>query len=153
MVKKLLTSLYCILSLFIASCASPVAVDIEPFDTSRTYQQDFDTTWGNLIRFFSSNQISIATLEKDSGIVAINTIFLTGADIQQYCNATASLFQTVDRGVVTGNVFVTDTDGTSTATINISFSYDQVLLGDNSTRTTSACDSLGVLEKNILGAL
>ena len=153
MTKKLRIYLYFILSLSIVGCASPAAVVIEPFDVSRTYQQDYDTTWANLIRFLSANQISIATLEKDSGIVAINTVFLGSDDIQQYCNATASLFRVVDRGAVTGNIFVTDEDGVSTATINISFSYDTVILGDNTSRITSSCDSLGVLEGLILGEL
>jgi len=55
----------------VASCAT-TAVVVEPFDTSKTYMSDFDTQWKKLVRFFSTNQVGIGTIEKDSGIVTVN---------------------------------------------------------------------------------
>jgi hypothetical protein len=56
----------------VASCATTAVVIVEPFDTSKTYMADYDSTWTKLIRFMSTNQISIGTIEKDSGLVTLN---------------------------------------------------------------------------------
>ena len=60
--------------LFLVTSCATTSVVVDPFDSSKTYMSDMDTQWKKLVRFFSTNQIGIGTLEKDSGIITVNTI-------------------------------------------------------------------------------
>lgn len=52
----------------LAGCAS-VPPRIHNFESSRTFNTDYDTTWGKLVSFFGRNNIPIKNLEKVSGII------------------------------------------------------------------------------------
>ena len=69
--------------LFLVTSCATTSVVVDPFDSSKTYMSDMDTQWKKLVRFFSTNQIGIGTLEKDSGIITVNNQNLALDDFSQ----------------------------------------------------------------------
>ena len=67
---------------FVLISCSSAQVEVDPFETSRTYLSDYDTQWKKMVRFFSTNAISIGTLEKESGIITVNSLNLNPQTIE-----------------------------------------------------------------------
>jgi hypothetical protein len=130
----------------IAGCATPPAQ--HAFIKSNTYDQNFETTWTHLLQFFTSNNIQIKTIEKASGVVYAERLFVDGYNVYADCgtpglaailNTTGSL-----------NVFVVANGKTTTVTVNTTF--NQVRQYEANIWTV-ACTSTGVLEQQILSAM
>jgi len=138
----------------VASCAT-TAVVVEPFDTSKTYMSDFDTQWKKLVRFFSTNQVGIGTIEKDSGIVTVNNQNLSQDLISQYCATEVPFMWAPNGGSVVGSATLVDEEGFVTANINMQFTQrlQSCDLYGRCNFQMKACTSKGVFEKALLEAL
>jgi hypothetical protein len=150
-IKKLL-----ILPLVIVlySCATTETVVVEPFNTSVTYDSDFDETWSKLVRFYSTNQIGIGTLEKDSGIITMNNDKLSVSAIQEYCaDSPVPFLWTPTGGTARGNATLIEEDGFTTATVNVSFSVNSQYCYQGCNYTSNPCQSNGNFERALLTAL
>ena len=142
--------------LIFASCASAPTVEITPFDTSKTYMEDFDTQWSKLVRFFSTNQVGIGTIEKDSGIITLNGENLSYGLIQEYCPNAASLvpvFWSPMGGNVRGNVSLVDEGDFTTANVNVRLEVKSQYCYNGCQYSTKPCDSGGAFEKAVLDSL
>tara|TARA_B110000305_G_scaffold187038_1_gene208352 strand:- start:384 stop:848 length:465 start_codon:yes stop_codon:yes gene_type:complete len=137
----------------VASCAT-TAVIVEPFDTSKTYMSDYDSTWTKLIRFMSTNQISIGTIEKDSGLVTLNGTDLSTNLVLEYCaNNPIGFPNTTTGGNAQGNVTLTETDGFTTANVNVRFNVKGQYCYNGCNYVVRQCESNGKFEKSLLDAL
>ena len=145
-----------ILPLIIAviSCASTPTVIIEPFDTNKTYMSSFDDSWKKLVRFFSTNQIGIGTLEKDSGIITVNNERLSSSLVNSYCanNPTPFLY-TQTGGTARGSVTLVEDEGFTTANVNITFEVNAQYCYQGCTYINKVCQSNGTFEKALLSSL
>lgn len=143
-----------LITLTIIGCGSTPKVVIQPFEKNTTTDKSFDKTWSSLVRFFSSNDISISTIEKDSGIIQLEGERLTASLIQKYCDGRASFLNAVDSGTARGSVLVSEEDGFVTTDVNIRFSFTTVYLGSNPPQyTTRNCQSTGVFETAVLNSV
>tara|TARA_Y100000768_G_C23963409_1_gene676616 strand:- start:1459 stop:1911 length:453 start_codon:yes stop_codon:yes gene_type:complete len=142
-----------ILSIFIivllTSCASTQVVSNSV--VSESYRQSYDEVWTKVIRFFATNQISIGTLEKDSGIVTLKGDRLDRDLINSYCSADANsgFLEVVVYGNVTGSVNVIDEGGFVTVTVNTRFSS----VHNDGYFVPRACASTGAFEQSILDTI
>lgn len=59
--------LYAAAAILVAGCASAPAT--YNFDNSAMIAKSYDDTWSSISRFFTSNNIQIKTIEKDSGLI------------------------------------------------------------------------------------
>lgn len=142
------------LVMFLASCASTPVVEIQPFDKSRTVEQPFDAVWTNLIRFMSTNDISIASVEKDSGLIVLTGDNLSPGVITEYCDAKAPLFWYLTGGIAKGSVIVNADDDFTTVTVNTKFSATASTNLTNPPQfSTKPCNSRGAFETSVLGSI
>tara|TARA_B100000674_G_C37427174_1_gene727770 strand:+ start:161 stop:625 length:465 start_codon:yes stop_codon:yes gene_type:complete len=139
---------------FIFSCASTPTVVVEPFDTNKTYMSSFDDSWKKLVRFFSTNQIGIGTLEKDSGIITVNNERLSSQLVNSYCanNPTPFLYSQTG-GTARGSVTLVEDDGFTTANVNITFSVNAQYCYQGCQYVSNICQSNGTFEKALLSSL
>ena len=152
---KMKNTLKALSVLFIVASCATTAVVVEPFDTSKTYMSDFDTQWKKLVRFFSTNQVGIGTIEKDSGIVTVNNQNLSQDLINQYCATEVPFLWTPNGGSVVGSATLVDEEGFVTANINMQFTQklQSCDLYGRCNFQMKACTSKGVFEKALLEAL
>jgi len=138
----------------VASCATTAVVVVEPFDTSKTYMSDYDSTWTKLIRFMSTNQVSIGTIEKDSGLVTLNGTNLSKDLVLEYCASNPVWWpNTTTGGTAQGNITLTETDGFTTANVNVRFNVQGQYCYQGCNYIDVQCDSNGKFEKSLLDAL
>jgi len=138
----------------VASCATTAVVVVEPFDTSKTYMSDYDATWTKLIRFMSTNQVSIGTIEKDSGLVTLNGTNLSKDLVLEYCASNPVWWpNTTTGGTAQGNITLTETDGFTTANVNVRFNVQGQYCYQGCNYIDVQCDSNGKFEKSLLDAL
>ena len=138
----------------VASCATTAVVVVEPFDTSKTYMSDYDATWTKLIRFMSTNQVSIGTIEKDSGLVTLNGTNLSKDLVLEYCASNPVWWpNTTTGGTAQGNITLTETDGFTTANVNVRFNVQGQYCYQGCNYVDVQCDSNGKFEKSLLDAL
>lgn len=143
-----------IFGLFLVGCASQPYVEVERFDTNATVESDFDTTWSKLIRFASTNQIGIKTIEKDSGLIVFENTSMSPSMIRQYCtNIVTPMLWTLKSGQASGNVTVVDEGGFSTVAVNMSYQSTSEYCYQGCNYNTSRCDSLGKFETDLLNAV
>tara|TARA_B100000963_G_scaffold287365_1_gene256505 strand:+ start:338 stop:790 length:453 start_codon:yes stop_codon:yes gene_type:complete len=144
--KNILSILFILL---LTSCASTQVATNSI--VSESYRQSYDEVWTKVIRFFATNQISIGTLEKDSGIVTLQGDRLSKDLINTYCNADANngFFEFVQYGNVTGSVNVIDEGNFVTVTINTRFSS----IHNDGYFVPRTCASTGVFEQSILDTI
>jgi len=154
MFKKVKFSLVAIASVILVGCASAPVVEVEPFDSVATVENDFDTTWSKLIRFASTNQIGIKTIEKASGLIVFENTSMSPNLIRQYCtNINMPLLWTLKSGQASGNVTVSDEGGFSTVAVNMSYQATSEYCYQGCNYNTSRCDSLGKFETELLDAV
>lgn len=146
-------SLFSVVFLLI-SC-STAQVEVDPFETSRTYLSDYDTQWKKMVRFFSTNTISIGTLEKESGIITVNSMNLNPQTIGEYCLYTVPFLQNLSGGSVTGSATLVEDDEFVTANVNFAMNvtFSSCNMYGQCFYTTQACVSNGSLERSLLDAL
>lgn len=143
----------CMLLSLLTACASAPQIEIAPFDKSKTVEGSFDSVWSNLVRFLSTNDVSIATIEKDSGLIALKGENLSASLITQYCNATPGFLSSITSGLVTGSITVVDEGGFTTVNTNMRYRATQVSgMSNPPTYSTFDCVSKGVLETAILSS-
>lgn len=128
----------------VASCASPPKTTV--FDKSRTYDLSKDAVWEDLLSFFTSNNIQIKTIEKDSGVIYAER---SGVDASMAdCGQVPLAAEMVRSGTL--NVFVRPAGSKTQVTVNSDFKI--VRMFDNQTYT-APCNSTGLLEKSILESI
>ena len=98
----------------LAGCVTTPVVEIEPFDTSVSFEGDFGKSWSKLVQFMSTNDINIGTIEKDSGLITLSGDNLSVPILQQYCDATGSC-----NLAPKGSVLMVEDDGFITTTVNV----------------------------------
>lgn len=137
------------------SCATAPTVVVEPFDTNKTYQASFDDTWKKLVRFFSTNQIGIGTLEKDSGIITVNNERLSTNLIRTYCaDWPVGFLWSATGGTARGSVTLMEEEGDfTTANVNITFSVNSQYCYQGCSYSIDMCKSNGSFEKALLASL
>tara|TARA_B100000780_G_scaffold278495_1_gene252205 strand:- start:1463 stop:1933 length:471 start_codon:yes stop_codon:yes gene_type:complete len=143
------------LMIFLGGCASAPVIEVKPFDKSVSFEGDFDESWARLVNFLSTNDVSIGTIEKDSGLVTLSGDNLSGALVSEYCAATVPFLSTLTGGRANGSVLMTEDSGFITATVNIRFQATTMFPGYNSppTYSTTGCASRGAFETAVLGSL
>ena len=148
--KKQAIFLTIILSLFTFGCATTSVVGNSV--TSETVMSDFDETWSKVIRFFSTNQIGIGTLEKESVIVTISGENLAMDVMRKYCDAKPAtpLLWTPLMGTAKGSVTLVDEGDFVTANVNVSFS---IVSAYGANRVVNGCSSTNVFEDSLLDTL
>ena len=136
------------------TCASTPTVVVEPFDTNKSYESSFDDSWKKLVRFFSTNQIGIGTIEKDSGIITVNNERLSTQLTNSYCanNPTPFLYSPTG-GTARGSVTLVEDEGFTTANVNITFSINAQYCYQGCTYVSNICQSNGSFEKALLSSL
>ena len=154
MFEKFKFGLVAVTSVILVGCASAPVVEVEPFDSVATVGNDFDTTWSKLIRFASTNQIGIKTIEKASGLIVFENTSMSPNLIRQYCtNINTPLLWTLKSGQASGNVTVSDEGGFSTVAVNMSYQATSEYCYQGCNQNTSRCDSLGKFETELLDAV
>jgi hypothetical protein len=64
-------------------CATGMPAHPVPLDRSRTFNAPFDTVWPTIISYVAEKNLTISTLEKASGIIAINDATYSPADAEE----------------------------------------------------------------------
>jgi hypothetical protein len=142
------------ITLMLGACASAPVVDIKPFDKSVSFEGDFDGSWSKLVAFLSTNDISIGTIEKDSGLVTLSGDNLSTSVVQIYCDAQAPFLWTLTGGRAGGSILMVEEDGFVTATVNIKFYGTSMTAMSNPPQySTKPCNSTGAFESAVLGSL
>ena len=149
-IKRYSALLTMTLVVFLAGCTT-TQIAIEPFDKTVTVERDFDDVWNTLVRFMSTNDISISTIEKESGLISLRGENLSKNLTEQLCDAQTALFWTIVGGSANGSIVVLDDDGFVTVNVNARFTTTQVF-GDNPART-EGCNSTGYFEKSVLASI
>ena len=140
---------------FVTSCAT-TSIVVDPFDSSKTYMSDIDTQWKKLVRFFSTNQIGIGTLEKDSGIITVNNQNLAVNLVSEYCAIETPFLWTPTGGSVVGSATLVEEDEDFvTANVNMQFTaqFQSCDLYGRCNYMNKPCQSNGNFEKALLSAL
>jgi len=141
-------------TIILGGCASAPKVVIQPFDKSKTVEKSYDETWSSLIRFLSTNDIDIATLEKESGLIQLKGENLSTKLISEYCAIETSFMYSLDSGSGKGSITVVDEDGFVTVNTNIRFKFTEVSSMSNPpSYKTLNCSSTGKLETAILNSV
>jgi hypothetical protein len=132
------------LTFALAACATPPKQ--VSFKNSETYNLSKDETWERLLSFFTSNNVQIKTIEKDSGVIYAerSTIDASMAD----CGEAPLMAEIARTGTL--NVFVRSKAGQTEVTVNSEFKV--IRMFDNQTFTV-ACHSTGTLEASILASI
>lgn len=76
-----ITAICAILCVVIASSCSPKVYTIQGSYSAKNSvetEKSFDQVWNNVIDFFAENNIPIATLEKESGIIVASNVNIDG---------------------------------------------------------------------------
>ena len=152
--NKIKITLIVFYTFFLLSCATTQVV-IEPFDTSKTYMNSYDESWKKLVRFFSTNQIGIGTLEKDSGIITVNNQNLSSSLVSEYCALTVPFLFTHTGGQAFGSATLVEDGDFTTANVNIQFNatFSACDLYGRCNYINNPCPSNGSFEKALLTAL
>jgi hypothetical protein len=134
-----------------SACATaPGAYDVR---NTRTYPQGKDAVWERVVETFASENLSIKTIEKDSGIIAADRMFGSpiggGGTILNWADCgkgglAIALSQAADL-----NVFVRPVAGGTSVTVNTRFQETRKLMD---TVATVQCVSTGNLEERLLTA-
>jgi len=151
--KKLLSIMGFIL--MVTGCVTAPQV-IAPFDTSATSEASFDETWTKLVRFMTTNQIGIATIEKDSGLIVMDNDNLQTDLTLKYCDAPSAVGwpYSLIGGQVSGNVNVVSDAGFTTVSVNTTFRAVSEYCGNNGCQTrVRVCNSNGNFEGEVLDAV
>ena len=154
---KITKILMLVIIAFLTGCVTAPVVEIKPFDKSVSFEGDFDESWGKLVRFLSTNDVNIGTIEKDSGLITLSGDNLSAGLIQEYCDAAAPFMWVLSSGLAKGSVLMTNEDGFITATVNVKFnatsSYTDYMGGSGTKYSTTSCNSRGAFETALLGSL
>lgn len=139
------------LTTLIAGCATPPAYI--PFDNSSTVSLSKDEVWSNLVEYFATSNISIKTIEKDSGIIYAERMLAGPSEIASVASCGANFMAPSVGATADMNVFVREEAGGATrVTVTTNFREMRSNTMANGQLFTAQCNSLGVLEAGILRA-
>jgi hypothetical protein len=118
-----------------------------PIESVRILEASYDDVWRSLMRFFTTGNVMLKTVQKDSGVVYAE--YMTFTDGQADCGTPGILMIT---GRTLGlNVFVEDLDGDSVrVSVNTRFVEHRRF---DTTVMTVECNSKGTVERLILDTL
>ena len=148
-IKRYSALLTMTLVVFLAGCTT-TQIAIEPFDKTVTVERDFDDVWTTLVRFMSTNDISISTIEKESGLISLRGENLTKDLIAKLCDGQAAFLWTIIGGGASGSIVVMDDDGFVTVNVNARFTTTSTYNGPT---VTNGCNSTGYFEKSVLASI
>lgn len=130
-------------------CAS--APRVTSFESTRSYSKSYDDVWRELMQFFTSYNLQIKTVEKESGIVYAER--LSFDNVQADCGHQWP-FVPLSR-TLSLNVFVAtlEESGSTQVTVNADF-RERRQNNLNPVQTQDfVCHSTGVVEQAVLGAI
>ena len=128
-------------ALSLSACATPPKKIA--FEKSRSYSLSKDAAWERLLGFFTSNNIQIKTIEKDSGVIYAERTLSDASMADCGQNALAG---EIGRPV-TLNVFVRQVGEKTDVTVNTDFKVIRIFDGAT---WSDQCHSRGVLERSVL---
>lgn len=132
--------------LLISACAT--APSTYGIDNSRVYNKPYDEVWSDVMGFFTTSNIQIKTVEKESGIVYAESMRFT--DQQADCG-TPGINKVVGRQMSL-NIFVKEnSDNQTAATVNTNF-IETRRFADQPAFAVE-CNSKGTVEAAILSSL
>lgn len=135
----------------VSGCASTPPAHI-PIENSRRIALSKDVAWSNLVEHFAAGNITIKTIERDSGIIYAERMFGTVADVATFADCGVPGMSVPISSSVDLNVFVREVEGGVNATVNASFRQQRRSTWDNSLSTVE-CASLGTIERSVLSAI
>lgn len=116
---------------------------------TKTYAASKDAVWTELVRFFAQNNISIKTIEKDSGVIFAETQNIAGTSIADCGKPDAFTIETGRVGNF--NVFASERNAATEVTINTAFTASHRDM--NNIVKPFPCNSTGQLERMIFNGL
>lgn len=138
-----------LLAVSLSACATAPA--FIPIENSRAIPHTKDQVWSNLVEYFASSNISIKTIEKDSGIIYAERMFGGGSSVASMADCGSDVMATPISTSADLNVFVRETPTGVTTTVNARYNQSRQSAWDNSTIRVE-CASLGTMERTILDA-
>ena len=134
-------------ALTLSSCAStPQTYD---FDNSREVAADFDATWEGVIAYFAENNIPIATVEKDSGLIVATDERLASDNLKKLADCGGGIGGTPVTSQMSVNVFVRRKDLEVTS-VQVNTRFSGTGVGLMNTTFQIDCNSNGTLETALL---
>ena len=136
------------LSLFLvllASCVPPPPATPIVIENTRNYTATYDKVWGSLVEFFAITNLSIATIEKESGIIGTSTFAVAARATE--CDCPSMFLWTRHWANGRFNVFVSEQEGV--VNVRVTTSFTATYSFDNS-YFTKPCTSTGQYEVLIL---
>ncbi|SFS42714.1 hypothetical protein [Brevundimonas viscosa] len=133
-----------------AGCATPPAYI--PFDNTATVQLSKDEVWSNLVEYFATSNISIKTIEKDSGIIYAERMLAGPQEISSVASCGSAFLAPAIAATADLNVFVREQAGSTRITVTTQFRETRSNALAQGQLSVSRCNSLGVLENAILKA-
>lgn len=134
----------------LSACATaPTVYNVQ---NSRSIAQPKDVVWERVVEFFAMNNLSIKTIEKDSGIIGAERMIAAPSRngmIGNWASCGSELLMTPVGQTADLNVFVRPVASGVTVSVNTRFTEARSFDG---APTTVQCNSTGELEKLILDA-
>jgi hypothetical protein len=124
------------------------------FNKSRTYPESKEEIWQRAVEFFATNNLSIKTIEKDSGIIAAERMIgapSSGGTILDMASCGVGALEVPVAQTLDLNLFVKTTSSGTNVTVNTRFSESRHF--GNDPPHTVECNSTGTLEQKILNYL
>ncbi len=133
-----------VIVLIVVGCATRPGMD--SMDHSRSLDRDYDEVWDSLVQHLSGTDFRIKSIARDSGVIY--------AERQRFDDdladcGTRGLASSSGRQVAF-NVFVVESGGLTTVTINADFTESRYL---EHSRWNRECISTGVMEDSILESI
>ncbi|WP_287011309.1 hypothetical protein [Brevundimonas sp.] len=134
----------------VAGCATaPATYDVK---NSEVIPASQDVVWERIVGFFATNNLSIKTIEKASGIIAAERIVgspAVGGKILGWADCGANALATARSQSIDLNVFVRPQAAGTSVTVNTHFTEGRYNALTEAPETVS-CNSTGALESAIL---
>lgn len=134
------------ITIIVSSCTS--APTLQPQEYSRSTDLTFDQVWTEVVEWFAVRNVRIATVEKDSGIIAAELTMATPQEVLASADCGNLGIHTPTRGYIRYNVFVRDDGAGRNVRINTDIS-----LWSPSAADFFQCVSTGSIETAILEAV
>lgn len=135
-----------LMTVFLCSCATaPVQHRVE---SQRNFDAPPEKVWAGLMDYFTSNNIQIKTIEKDSGVIYAEQLYI-GQDtaVDHIADCGKYTLEIPEQTNVSFNVFVREE---KPVTVNVNASFSRVWRFGNYPPTKRSCTSKGTLEKYVL---
>ena len=141
-----------LVGLGLASCAT--APQVYQVENRVTLNTSKEVAWTRLVEFFASNNLSIKTIEKASGIIAAERMMaspMRGGKIGTWADCGSELLMTPVSQTVDLNVFVREVTADQVQ-VTVNTRFQEVRQFDATTQRVD-CNSTGALEAAILSAI